>query len=93
VVFSEIFYKDGWQAYLDGKPVDHIRVNYILRGMPVPAGKHTIEFKFEPAEYGTGNTVTLISSVLMLAVVFGGIFYAFRTATPKEQVTKEPVKK
>jgi hypothetical protein len=93
VVFSEIYYQDGWNAYLDDKLVDHIRVNYILRGMPVPAGKHKIEFKFEPREYEIGNTVTLISSILMLGVVFGGIFYAFRTATPKANVLKEPVKK
>jgi Bacterial membrane protein YfhO len=92
-VFSEIYYKDGWNAYLDGKLVDHIRVNYILRGMPLPAGQHTIEFKFEPKEYQIGNTVTLISSILMLAIVVGGVFYAFRTAAPREVVVKEPVKK
>jgi len=84
VVFSEIYYKDGWQAYLDSKPVDHIRVNYILRAMLVPAGNHTIEFKFEPKEYTLGNTVSLVSSVLMLLIVFGGIFYAVRTPATKE---------
>jgi Bacterial membrane protein YfhO len=99
VVFSEIYYKDGWNAYLDGKPVDHIRVNYILRGMAVPAGKHTIEFKFDPQEYHIGNTVTWISSILMLAIVIGGIFYAFRTkapeadVTPKADTAKAPVKR
>jgi hypothetical protein len=92
-VFSEIYYKDGWQAYLDGKPVDHIRVNYILRGMPIPAGKHTVEFKFAPEEYEIGNTVTLICSILLLGLVCGGIFYGLRTAAPKEQITKEAVKK
>jgi len=84
IVFSEIYYKDGWQAYLDGKPVDHIRVNYILRAMPVPAGNHTIEFKFEPKEYTLGNTVSLISSVLMLLIVVGGVFYAVRTPATRE---------
>jgi hypothetical protein len=84
IVFSEIYYKDGWQAYLNNKPVDHIRVNYILRGMPVPAGQHTIEFKFEPKAYAVGNTVSLVSSILMLLVVFGGIFYAFKTGPVKE---------
>jgi hypothetical protein len=84
VVFSEIYYKDGWQAYLDNKPVDHIRVNYILRGMPVPAGQHTIEFKFEPKEYAVGNTVSLVSSILMLLVMFGGVFYAFKSKPEKE---------
>jgi hypothetical protein len=91
VVFSEIYYKDGWNAYLSGKPVDHIRVNYILRGMQVPAGQHTIEFKFEPKEYAIGNTVSLISSILMLLIVVGGVVYAFRTEPVK--VHAEPVKK
>ncbi|KAA5543947.1 YfhO family protein [Adhaeribacter rhizoryzae] len=85
LVFSEIYYKDGWNAYLSGKPVEHIRVNYILRGMQVPAGQHTIEFKFEPKEYTLGNTVSLVSSILMLLIVFGGIFYAFRTEPKKVQ--------
>ncbi|MGV3503319.1 MAG: YfhO family protein [Adhaeribacter sp.] len=94
VVFSEIFYQDGWQAYLDGKPVDHIRVNYILRGMPLPAGKHSIEFTFDPREYHLGNTVTLISSLLMLGVVIGGVFFALRSPAPKEEkVSPQPVKK
>lgn len=99
VVFSEIYYQDGWNAYLDGKLVDHIRVNYLLRGMPVPAGKHTIAFIFEPREYQIGNTVTWISSILMLTIVVGGIFYALRTKapeaerTPKTDTAKKPVKK
>ncbi|MGV3540353.1 MAG: YfhO family protein [Rufibacter sp.] len=78
VVFSEIYYKDGWQAFLDGKPVDHFRANYILRAMNVPAGEHAIEFKFEPKEYELGNTVALVSSLLVLAGVFGAAFYGFR---------------
>ncbi|WP_066834091.1 YfhO family protein [Rufibacter ruber] len=78
VVFSEIYYKDGWQAFLDGKPVDHFRANYILRAMQVPAGQHTIEFKFEPEEYELGNTVALISSLLVLAGVLGAVVYGFR---------------
>ncbi|WP_207433914.1 YfhO family protein [Sabulibacter ruber] len=78
VVFSEIYYEDGWQAYLDGKPVDHFRANYILRAMNMPAGNHVVEFKFEPNEYSLGNTVALISSLLVFAGVIGAIAYGFR---------------
>ncbi|QMU30813.1 YfhO family protein [Adhaeribacter radiodurans] len=79
IVFSEIYYPEGWQAYLDGKPVEHIRANYVLRAMPVPAGKHTIEFKFEPASYSLGNTGSLISSILMILIIIGGIVYAVKS--------------
>jgi uncharacterized membrane protein YfhO len=83
-VFSEIYYKDGWNAYLDGKPVDHLRVNYILRALRIPSGKHTIAFKFEPQEYVLGNTVSMISSILMILMVVGGVFFAWRTPPGKE---------
>ncbi|PJJ48687.1 YfhO family protein [Hymenobacter chitinivorans] len=78
VVFSEIYYQDGWNAYLDGKLVPHLRANYVLRALPVPAGTHTIEFKFEPKEYAVGNTVSMISSVLLILTLLGTIFYALK---------------
>lgn len=68
-VFSEIFYDKGWNAYLDGKPVPHFRVNYVLRAMRVPAGKHTIEFKFEPEFYHKGQTIALISSIILIVAL------------------------
>jgi hypothetical protein len=86
VVFSEIYYPAGWQAYLDGKPVDHIRANYILRAMQVPAGKHTIEFRFEPKTYTIGNTVSLISSIILLLVIAGAIAYGFKKKQREEAI-------
>ena len=78
VVFSEIYYKDGWNAYIDGNPAEHIRANYVLRALKVPAGKHKIEFKFEPEAYKLSNTVALISSILVIAVIIGAVVYAVR---------------
>ncbi|MFV8378985.1 YfhO family protein [Flavobacterium sp. LB3R33] len=74
-VFSEMYYGKGWNAYIDGKSADHIRVDYVLRALNIPAGKHTIEFKFEPQVIKTGSTITLISSIGMLLLLVGGIYF------------------
>lgn len=78
VVFSEIYYKDGWNAYLDGQPVPHLRANYILRALKVPSGNHKVVFKFDPKEYTIGNTVSLISSLLLFAVMIGAVIFAVK---------------
>ena len=74
-VFSEMYYKDGWNAYIDGNKSDYIKVDFVLRAMNIPAGSHKIEFKFEPQVVKTGSTITLISSIGMLLLLVGGIFY------------------
>ncbi|MFE3866716.1 YfhO family protein [Flavobacterium sp. LS2P90] len=74
-VFSEMYYGKGWNAFIDGKKADHIRVDYVLRGLQVPAGKHLIEFKFEPQVIKTGSTITLISAAGMLLLLVGGIYF------------------
>ena len=79
VVFSEIYYADGWQAFIDGKPVPHLRADYVLRALQVPAGAHTIDFKFEPKAYAVGNGVSLAASIaLLLALVGAGVYVARR---------------
>ena len=72
-VFSEVYYNSekGWNAYIDGKKTEHVRVNYILRGMMIPAGVHTIEFKFEPKLFYTLKRIELISSIFALIVLLG----------------------
>lgn len=74
VVFSEMYYSKGWNAYIDGKQVPHERVNYALRGLRIPAGKHTIEFKFEPQVIKIGSMISLVSFILMLGLLGGGIY-------------------
>lgn len=77
-VFSEIYYKNGWNAYIDGKLQPHSRVNYVLRGMFIPKGKHTIEFKFEPKVVATGSSISLVSSIIFILLLLASIFYSFK---------------
>ncbi|WP_396155731.1 YfhO family protein [Flavobacterium macrobrachii] len=74
-VFSEIYYKNGWKATIDGKEAPIYRVNYTLRGLEIPKGKHTIEFKFEPEVVKTGSTIALFSSIGMILLIIGGVYF------------------
>ncbi len=68
-VFSEIYYPDGWKVFINGEEADHFRVNYVLRGMVVPAGDNEIEFRFEPKSYYMGEKIAFASSALLLLLI------------------------
>jgi hypothetical protein len=68
-VFSEVFYDKGWNTYIDGELTPHIRANYILRTLEIPAGNHHIEFKFEPKAFYVTNNISLYSSIVLILVL------------------------
>ena len=82
-VFSEIYYADGWKAYIDGNEVPHFRVDYVLRALILPAGEHTVEFKFHPESYYTGNKISLASSLLLILAIAGFAFTEYRKRSKK----------
>ena len=77
-VFSEIYYDPDWRAYIDGKPAEYIRANYILRAMVIPAGDHVIEFKNDAPLFHKMNTVTLLGSVVLVLLAAGAIVLCYR---------------
>jgi hypothetical protein len=74
-VFSEMYYGKGWKALIDGKETAIMRADYALRAIVVPAGKHAIEFKFDPQVVKTGSMITLVSCFGMLFLLVGGIYF------------------
>ncbi|MDO4228713.1 MAG: YfhO family protein [Capnocytophaga sp.] len=77
-VFSEMHYPHGWTATLDGKQVPYYRVDYLLRGMEVPAGKHTIVFEFQPEVVSQGTKIALAGNILLIMWVLGAVFLQWR---------------
>ena len=87
VVFSEIYYDKGWNAFIDGKKSDYCKVDYVLRGMPVPAGDHTIEFIFEPSSFKTGETISWIASILAYILLGATIWVTYKGRGKKDTTT------
>lgn len=85
VVFSEVFYPKGWKAYIDGKEAHIFHTNYVLRGLIVPAGRHKIEFKYDPEVLKESKLISQIGSVLLFLVLGGAIFFEFRNAKRKKE--------
>ncbi|WP_018627522.1 YfhO family protein [Niabella aurantiaca] len=71
-VFSEVYYPAGWKATIDGKEAPIVKTNYFMRGLVVPAGKHTVKFVFEPQTFKKGLTISYMSSILVVVLVLGG---------------------
>lgn len=80
-VFSEVYYPKGWQITIDGEPVEMLRANYTLRALPIPAGDHTIEFKFEPTSIMVTDGIAYVA---MLIIVLAAGWLIFQSVRKKE---------
>jgi hypothetical protein len=76
LVFSEVFYPEGWKVSINNQPAEHFRVNYILRAMVVPAGEQEILFSFEPKSYYTGEKISLAFSILLVLLMLSAVGFS-----------------
>ncbi|MDO6436477.1 YfhO family protein [Cyclobacterium sp. 1_MG-2023] len=83
-VFSEIFYPKGWKAFVDGQETPILRVNYLLRGLVLPEGAHTVEMRFEPSAYYNWEMVAVIVQYL---VVLSLLFAVYKNFNSKQDLT------
>lgn len=91
-VFSEVYFKDGWNLYIDGKISNYFRANYLLRGAIIPKGRHKLEWKFEPTTITKEPVVSFIGSFLILAFalfVFLKSFFEFKKSEIVEPITAD----
>ena len=69
IVFSEIYYPSGWEVYIDGEKSNYFDINYLLRGMVIPKGKHIIEFNFSPKIVKTGINIRIITIIITFSLI------------------------
>jgi hypothetical protein len=72
-VFSEIYYKDGWKAYVNEQETPIVKVNYVLRGLVIPAGDHKIRFEFKPNSITSSKQIAGVASILLWLALFASI--------------------
>lgn len=82
VVFSEIWTEKGWKMYVDGQEQPLLRANYILRAALIPGGEHDIVMEYAPKAYKVGNTVSFVSSLIMILGLISALIYTFK---PKKE--------
>ncbi len=89
-VFSEVYYPNGWKAFIDGRETPIARVNYVLRGLSIPAGQHTIEFRFEPSSYYNGDRISLVIGILSILVLLYGMFMLWKNYRKENSLAASP---
>ena len=88
MVLSEVYYPD-WKVLIDGKPSSYFTVNYKLRGLMVPEGRHTVEFSFDPPYYEKANSISMIFYYLMLVLIISLVGYSLYREYKKTKIPEK----
>ncbi|MDR8394063.1 YfhO family protein [Aliifodinibius sp. S!AR15-10] len=88
LVLSEIYYPKGWELTIDGEPAEIYKTNYVLRGMNVPAGKHTLRMEFNPVSYIWGGRIAWASNILQWSIGLFALVMWYRRKD-EDQVVEE----
>jgi hypothetical protein len=86
-VFSEIYYTGGWNAYINGQKAPIVRVNYLLRGVFLPAGESEIVFRFEPTSYKYGRLLAFAGSIMLILLIGFYFWQKQKRAKMKDELT------
>jgi uncharacterized membrane protein YfhO len=78
-VFSEVYYPSGWKALIDGKQTPYCKTDYALRGLAIPAGKHNVEFIFDPASFRIGDSISRYSYIVSVLFILLCFFMAWKS--------------
>ena len=89
LVLSEV-YDPGWRAYIDGEQVDILTTNFVLRGIPIPAGEHTVELRYEPRSLQIGLAITGFAIIAMLAAVIFAAWPVMKRVMVRRATLTEP---
>ena len=91
-VFSEVYYRRGWRAWIDDKEVPIIRTNYVLRGLSVPPGRHIIRFLFRPLSYYMGRQIQWMATIIFLLMVTGAVIVGLHENSFPRRFVSSPEK-
>ena len=83
LVISEMYYPEGWVALLDGEEVEIHKTNYMVRGIQIPEGDHTLTLDFQPKSIALGYSLSWVSFSfqLLLLLLFAVTYFRNRNVT------------